>query len=52
MQMPGCYHIQHYNYRYRRTGILWEGWYKAILIDNESYLLTYMPYINGLVALE
>ena len=46
MQMLGRYYIQHYNYRYRRTGTLWEGRYKATLIDSERYLLTCMRYIE------
>jgi hypothetical protein len=27
-------------YSYQRTGTLWEGRYKATLIDSEAYLLT------------
>ena len=29
---------QYYNYCYQRTGTLWEGRYKATLIDSEAYL--------------
>ena len=36
MQMLGRYYVQYYNYCYRRTGTLWEGRYKATLIDSES----------------
>ena len=32
--------------RRQRTGTLWEGRYKANLIDNERYLLTYQRYIE------
>ena len=46
MQMLGRYYVQYYNYCYRRTGTLWEGRYKATLIDSESYLLTCMRYIE------
>lgn len=47
MQMLGRYYVQYYNYSYRRTGTLWEGRYKATLIDSEAYLLTCMRYIES-----
>ena len=46
MQMLGRYYVQYYNYRYRRTGTLWEGRYRATLIDTEQYLFTCMHYIE------
>jgi putative transposase len=46
MQMLGRYYVQYYNYCYQRTGTLWEGRYKATLIDTEAYLLTCMRYIE------
>ena len=46
MQMLGRYYVQYYNYCYKRTGTLWEGRYKASLIDTEVYLLTCMRYIE------
>jgi REP-associated tyrosine transposase len=46
MQMLGRYYVQYYNYSYDRTGTLWEGRYKATLIDTEHYLLTCMRYIE------
>ena len=46
IQMVGRYYVQHYNYRYQRTGTLWEGRYKATLIDTETYLFTCMRYIE------
>jgi len=46
MQMLGRYYVQYYNYCYRRTGTLWEGRYKATLIDSQAYLLTCMRYIE------
>jgi putative transposase len=46
MQMLGRYYVQYYNYTYQRTGTLWEGRYKASLIDGETYLLTCMRYIE------
>jgi putative transposase len=46
MQMLGRYYVQYFNYSYRRTGTLFEGRYKATLIDTETYLLTCMRYIE------
>jgi len=46
MQMLGRYYVQYYNYTYQRTGTLWEGRYKATLIDTEQYFLTCMRYIE------
>jgi putative transposase len=44
--MLGRYYVQYFNYSYRRTGTLWEGRYKASLIDSETYLLICMRYIE------
>ncbi len=46
LQSLGRYYVQYFNYCYRRTGTLFEGRYKATLIDSESYLLTCMRYIE------
>jgi putative transposase len=46
LQMLGRYYVQYFNYCYQRSGTLWEGRYKATLIDSESYLLTCMRYIE------
>jgi len=46
MQSLGRYYVQYFNYTYNRTGTLWEGRYKATLIDSENYLLTCMRYIE------
>ena len=46
MQMLGRYYVQYFNYTYQRTGTLWEGRYKATLVDSEAYLLTCMRYIE------
>jgi putative transposase len=44
--MLARYYVQYYNFCYQRTGTLWEGRYKATLIDSEAYLLlTCMLYI-------
>lgn len=46
MQMIGRYYVQYFNKKYKRTGTLWEGRYKASLIDTNSYLLICMRYIE------
>lgn len=46
IQIVGRYYVQHFNYKYQRTGTLWEGRYKATLIDSEQYLLTCYRYIE------
>jgi len=46
MQSIGRYYVQYFNYTYDRTGTLWEGRYKATLIDSEAYLLTCSRYIE------
>jgi putative transposase len=46
MQSLGRRYVQYFNHRYRRTGTLWEGRYRATLIDAESYLLTCYRYIE------
>lgn len=46
MKALGRYYVQYFNYTYQRTGTLWEGRYRATLIDTEAYLLTCMRYIE------
>ena len=46
MQYIGRYYVQYFNHQYRRTGTLWEGRYKATLLDSERYLLTCYRYIE------
>ena len=46
LQSIGRYYVQYFNHCYKRTGTLWEGRYKATLIDSEGYLLTCMRYIE------
>lgn len=46
MQDVGRKYVRYINYTYRRTGTLWEGRYKASLVDSESYLFTCMRYIE------
>jgi putative transposase len=46
MQSVGRRYVQYINYTYKRSGTLWEGRYKASLIQSEQYLLTCMRYIE------
>ncbi len=46
MQSVGRRYVQYFNFTYQRTGTLWEGRYKATLIDTENYLLTCARYIE------
>jgi putative transposase len=46
LQSVGRRYVQYFNFTYGRTGTLWEGRYKATLIDSEQYLLTCMRYIE------
>ena len=46
MQYIGRYYVQYFNDQYQRTGTLWEGLYKATLLDSENYLLTCSRYIE------
>lgn len=55
-QSVGRRYVQYFNGNHQRTGTLWEGRYRATVVDNERYLLTVMRYIElnpvraGLVA--
>ena len=46
IQMLGRYYVQYFNHTYQRTGTLWEGRYKATLIDSEHYALGCYRYIE------
>ena len=46
MQAMGRTYVQRLNKRYQRTGTLWEGRYKACLVQNDRYLLTCQRYIE------
>ena len=46
MQDLGRKYVRYINYNYKRSGTLWEGRYKASLVDTEAYLLTCMRYIE------
>jgi putative transposase len=46
MQSIGRLYVQYFNARCGRTGTLWEGRYKAAIVDDEGYLLTCMRYVE------
>lgn len=46
MQAIGRSYVQYINRSHRRTGTLWEGRYKACVIDSDAWLLTCMRYIE------
>lgn len=45
-QSVGRKYVQYFNYTYRRSGTLWEGRYRATIVDSEQYLLKLMRYIE------
>lgn len=45
-QSAGRRYVQYFNYAYKRSGTLWEGRYRATVVDSERYLLTLMRYIE------
>jgi putative transposase len=46
MQSLGRWYVRYINRTYRRTGTLWEGRFKASVIESERYLLTCYRYIE------
>ncbi len=46
MQSIGRRYVQYFNFTYQRTGTLWEGRYRATLVDTENYLLSCYRYIE------
>jgi len=46
MQSVGRRYVGHFNSTYLRTGTLWEGRYKATVIEAESYLVACYRYIE------
>ena len=45
-QSVGRKYVQYFNFTYKRSGTLWEGRYRATVVDSEQYLLTLMRYIE------
>jgi putative transposase len=46
MQMLGRRYVRWFNDRHERSGTLWEGRYRASLVESEGYLLACMRYIE------
>lgn len=46
MQYLGMQYVPYINYNYGTSGSIWEGRYKANMIQDEEYLLTCMRYIE------
>ena len=46
MQYVGRRYVPYFNHAYGRSGTLWEGRYKASLIESDGYLLACMRYIE------
>jgi putative transposase len=46
LQSAGRRYVQYFNFAYGRTGTLFEGRYRATVVDSERYLLTCMRYIE------
>ncbi len=46
LQSLGRYYVRYINATYNRTGTLWEGRFKASMINSEQYLLTVSRYIE------
>jgi putative transposase len=46
MQKLGRQYVGQFNARHRRSGTLWEGRYKACLVDSADYLLRCVRYID------
>ena len=46
MQTLGRRYVGWFNHVHRRTGTLWEGRYKATLVDSDAYFLACMRYVE------
>ncbi len=46
MQYAGRFYVQHANRRHGRTGTLWDGRYRATLLDPDGYLLAVAHYVE------
>jgi putative transposase len=46
MQYVGRYYVRYFNERYERTGTLWDGRYRATLVDPRSYANACARYIE------
>jgi len=46
MQSLGRRYVRAFNATHERTGTLWEGRFRASLVESDTYLLTCMRYIE------
>ncbi|MCF6299474.1 MAG: transposase [Thiomicrorhabdus sp.] len=46
MQALGRQYVRYFNFKYKRTGTLWEGRFRSCLIDSEQHLLEVYRYIE------
>lgn len=46
MQSLGRKYVQYYNYKYKRSGTLWEGRFRSCLVESEKYVLACYRYIE------
>jgi putative transposase len=46
MQWIGRYYVPYFNRKYKRVGTLWQGRYKATVIESERYFMTCSRYIE------
>lgn len=46
MQWIGRYYVPYFNLKYERVGTLWQGRYKATVIDSERYFMSCSRYIE------
>jgi putative transposase len=46
MQWVGRHYVPYFNHKYERAGTLWQGRYKATVIDSERYFMTCCRYIE------
>ena len=46
MKVVGSRYAQYINYKYKRTGTLWEGRHRSSLVQSDQYLLRCMRYIE------
>ena len=48
MQWVGRYYVPYFNRKYNRSGTLWQGRYKAAVIDADLYFMTCSRYIESI----
>ena len=46
MQSLGRKYVQYFNYKYKRTGTLWEGRFRSCLVESDLYVLVCYRYIE------